>query len=544
MERSNGSKKTSGRVTTAARGARANEVMKERRFTAIPCQDWCEGSNPSDGKCSVNSPLSQVACLIQELTLDKLPPGNPHKRLAFLEFRNHPLMWAPGNLNPTFSFATDTSSLPRTAAIGIGVFHPLDPTGSDATTDDKGNILGFYIQDQWNPLPQLTINLGIRYDVEINTLNNTFRVPWADSTNLTSLLPKEWINRGDRKNDWTNIAPRLSVNYDMFGTGKTILRGGFGITYDRTAYAFAYFERRDASWRQYQFQNPGTIDPAVLRARVAAGGVSATPAINVMNSQMRTPRVAQLSLGVGHQLTDEVGINVDYINSHGTNMYTPINANYVSTTTGKRVLTTAYGDINEWGSIAAAWNHAFLSTVAYATPTTRWQLSYTLSWSFSQTDAITTARTSTDLLAMQRSSTDERHRVVFSGTYLLPLDFKVSAVATISSPMAFTVIDGRDLNKNNTTGDDWINGVRTQFKPYNEARWWYKMFDLRVSKVFTIANAKVEFMVDAFNLFNWFNASGYSSTMNDQSGNKLVSFGLLNGTYAPRQVQGGLRVTY
>jgi hypothetical protein len=265
-----------------------------------------------------------------------------------------------------------------------------------------------------------------------------------------------------------------------------------------------------------------------------------------MNQQMRTPRVAQFSLGIGQQVTDEIGLNIDYVNSHGSNLYTPINVNYVNTavTPSARVLTSKYGDINLWGSIAAAWNHAFLSTLAYNTPTMRWQLSYTLSWSFSQSDAITTARTSTALLAMQRSATDERHRVVLSGTYLLPWDFKVSAVATISSPLAFTVIDGRDLNKNNTTGDDWIDGVRTQFKPYNEVRWWYKMFDLRVSKSFNIANTKVELMVDAFNVFNWFNASGYSSTMNDQAGNKLVNFGLPNGTYAPRQVQAGLRVSY
>jgi hypothetical protein len=70
------------------------------------------------------------------------------------------------------------------------------------------------------------------------------------------------------------------------------------------------------------------------------------------------------------------------------------------------------------------------------------------------------------------------------------------------------------------------------------------MFDFRASKVFTIANAKVELMVDAFNAFNWFNATGYSGTMRDQSGNPLLSFGNPAGSYAPRQVQAGLRVTY
>ncbi len=157
--------------------------------------------------------------------------------------------WFPSYQNPTFSFATDTSSLPRTATIGVGAFHPLDPSASDARTNDQGNLIGAYVQDQWNPLPQLTIYLGLRYDVELNTLDNKFRVPWADSTKLTSVLPSVYINQGNRPNDWTDLAPRFSFNYDLLGTGKTIIRGGYGITYDRTATFFGYYEKRDASWR-------------------------------------------------------------------------------------------------------------------------------------------------------------------------------------------------------------------------------------------------------------------------------------------------------
>jgi hypothetical protein len=451
--------------------------------------------------------------------------------------------WFPTSMNPSLVFATDTSSLPLRATIGVGAFNPLDPNGKDATTDDNGNLVGVYIQDQWNPLPQLTLNLGLRYDVEINTLNNTFRVPWADSTNLTSVIPAEFINRGDRKQDWTNIAPRISFNYDMFGTGRTIVRGGYGITYDRTAYFFAYYERRDASWRQYQIQNPGTIDPAVMRAKVATGTVAATPAINLLNNQMRTPRVAQFSLGIGQQLTDEIGVNVDYVNSHGSNLYAQINANYLNTAIGSRVRTSKYGDIYLWQSIAKAWNHGVLTNVSYLSDKVRAQLSYTLSWSFSEQDALS-AWTSPSMLAMQRSSTDERHRFVFSGTYRLPWDFKVSAVATLASPMPFNRIDGRDLNKDNATANDWIDGQRNLFQSYNNIRYWYKMFDFRASKVFSVANANVEVMFDAFNLFNWFNATGYNGTMHDQSGNRLLSFGNATGAYAPRQMQFGLRVTY
>ncbi|HTY35549.1 MAG TPA: carboxypeptidase regulatory-like domain-containing protein [Bacteroidota bacterium] len=452
--------------------------------------------------------------------------------------------WFPSYLNPTFTFATDTSALPRTATIGVGAFHPLDPSASDARTSDEGSMFGIYIQDQWNPMPQLTINLGLRYDVELSTLDNKFRVPWADSTNLTSVLPADWINKGDRKNDWTNLAPRFSFNYDVFGTGKTIVRGGYGITFDRTATFFGYYEKRDASWRTYQIQNPGTLDPAILRARIAAGGVGATPSLNIMNDQMRTPKNTQVSIGFGQQFSDEWGLNIDYVHAYAQGLYCPFNANYYKPSIARRVLTTAYGDINEYGSRARAWQHGFLTNLTYVSSNFRFGLAYTLSWSFSENDAVSTAWAYPSLLAMQRSDTDERHRVVISGTYVLPLDFKIGGLLTVASPKAFDVIDGRDLNDDNATNDDFVNGQRNQFPNYNSIRNWYKMLDMRVSKVFTIANAKVEALFEAFNVGNWFNAAGFFGTMHDQKGNVLANFAQPNAAYAPRQMQIGVKVTY
>ncbi len=138
----------------------------------------------------------------------------------------------------------------------------------------------------------------------------------------------------------------------------------------------------------YSIVNPGTIDPAVLRARIAAGGVAAAPSINLLNNQMRTPKNNQFSIGIGQQFTDELGLNLDYINSHGSALYCPFNANYYKPSLGRRVLTTAFGDINEYGSRARAWEHGFLANLSYITPTFRMGLAYTLSWSFSQNDAV------------------------------------------------------------------------------------------------------------------------------------------------------------
>jgi len=452
--------------------------------------------------------------------------------------------WFPSFLFPEFTFPTDTSALPRTASIGVGLLHPLDPTGMDAETDDKGTLVGVYIQDQWNPTPRLTLNLGVRYDAEINTLNNKQRLPWADDTTLVRVLPPDFINKGDRKNDLDNIAPRFSFNYDLFGTGKTILRGGYGIMFDRTAYFFAYFERRDALWRTYTFVNPGTVDPEVLRQRVAAGGVGATPSLNLLNHKMSTPQINQFSLGVGHQLTEALGVNIDYINQRATGLYASINANYFKPSLGRRVLTTRFADIFLWGSIARSFSHGFLMNLSYRTAKVRLSTSYTLSWSESSFDGSPAQNYPfIESYRMQRSNVDERHRLVLSGTYALPYGFQVGGLAILASPRPFDVTDGRDLNDNNFFGDDWPNGERNQ-RPKSTFRNWYKIVDLRASKLFEFAPVRIELIFEAFNVFNWFNASGYFGRQLDARGNRLANFGQANGAFAPRQMQVGVRVSY
>ncbi len=452
--------------------------------------------------------------------------------------------WFPSYLNPEFSFATDTSRFPLTASIGIGLLHPLDPNGIDAQTDDAGTLVGLYIQDQWNPTPRLTLNLGVRYDAELNTLNNKQRLPWADSTILVNALPPDAINKGDRKNDLDNIAPRFSFNYDLSGTGRTILRGGYGITFDRTAYFIAYFEKRDALWRTYQFSNPGTLDPAVLRQRVTSGQGSSVPAMNLLNQKMSTPQVNQFSIGFGHQLTERLALNLDYINQRATGLYASLNVNNRIPSLNRRAISNRFGDVILWGSIGRARFHGFLTNFSYRSSKARLSASYTLSWAQSSFDGSPDQRyTSISSYRLQRSNADERHRLVLAGSVNLPLGFNLGSLATVASPRPFDVTDGRDLNNNNLFTDDWPNGERNQ-RPKSTFRNWYKVVDLRVSKSLIFAPVQAELIFEAFNVFNWFNASSYSGRKFDAAGNPLLSFGQPTGAYAPRQMQLGLRVSY
>ena len=131
-----------------------------------------------------------------------------------------------------------------------------------------------YIQDNWRATRRLTLNLGLRWDgiphtYEANYNQTNFypnqydpaKAPvWVPGSNFgqidasspglgTSPLPalqgyqfylngmgiggKNGNPRGLANNSWANFGPRFGFAYDLFGTGKTVIRGGYGLMYER-----------------------------------------------------------------------------------------------------------------------------------------------------------------------------------------------------------------------------------------------------------------------------------------------------------------------
>jgi hypothetical protein len=457
----------------------------------------------------------------------------------------------PNNKDGSFNFLTDTSSLPNTASIAVGFTDPNGVTDADASA--TGVTTGIYLNDEWRMRENFTLSLGLRHDAEFNTMNNDYTVPWASDPVLQG-IPElaAYLNRGDRKNQLGNISPRVSFSWDPTGRNQTFVRGGFGIIYDRVTSFIGFQERKNSTWRVYNFTNPGTTDPAVLRARVIAGS-SGSPAPILIKHDMKTPHSRQMSLGVGHQFTSELGLNLDYVRQHMDNLYVQRNPNYLdkTVTPNRRRLTPAYGDIVLWDDVGQSDYSAVLMQGTWQRNATRVNLAYTLGWYQGDFDTAALPNFAYPFLFSRQATTgDERHRLVLSEVSPIPFGFILSSIATFASPRPYLTIDGRDINLDNVTTDDYLGGtvsstgIRTS-RPSNAWPNWYRTVDLRLARpLYERSGRKVSVSGEVFNIFNWNNTLSYGGTQFTAAGAPVASFGVPTGAYAARQAQVGMRLDW
>ena len=128
------------------------------------------------------------------------------------------------------------ASLPATngaQSYGLGV-----PTtyiqGIGNSNQPFDNIpIGFFAQDTWKMTRKLTVNYGVRYDVEITPL-------FAPATDINAAAEKALGVVEGIPRDNNNISPRLGIAWDPKGDGKTVVRFGYGFFYDHPLLAVAF----------------------------------------------------------------------------------------------------------------------------------------------------------------------------------------------------------------------------------------------------------------------------------------------------------------
>jgi len=467
------------------------------------------------------------------------------------------------------------------SATGAPLVRWVDHSLSDTEHryDVTRHVWGGWIQDDWGITERLTLNTGLRYDIDFNAHSEKveFR-PW---------LP------GNLPVDANNLAPRTGFAFKV--DDRTAIRGGYGLFFafapndgvQQTAGYLHRFENqiafdgrdnfttvRDNFYGWFNGPKPSFQDSLqnacdVVKRTANCAFRALTQEINYPGRQ--TSYAHQASVGVQHQIGAQASVEVNYAYTGGRleEPTTTVNANLTyDRATGSNIPFTniAARPFPTWGTVnfelLEGWSNYHGTDFTFTKRFShRWQANATYTLAFFKdaapirdqwflgSDGIVTRRALDFALARDLggeygyAADDQRHRANINGVVDLGYGFQVSGIYFYGSGMRFAVTDGTDRRSEGGSGENRLRADGSIVARNSLVGQPLHRVDLRLQKSFPIVSkVKIDAMIEAYNLFNHENFGSYTTNLaNVQFGRPAANAAL---AYQPRMLQLGVKFTF
>ncbi len=416
--------------------------------------------------------------------------------------------------------------------------------GNTVVAQTNPNV-GFYVQDEWKVRPSFTLNAGLRYDLQFLQTIRT---------------------------DRNNVSPRAGFAWSPFASRRTVIRGGFGLYYDRVplrALANALLSSGNTTTITNTSQLSIAVSPTQAGAPVFPNILTVAPPAGLVNfttmdRNLQNAYSTQGSIEFEQQLGAKSSFSVAYQRLRGVHLIVSINQNVptcvaAGTNNGCRP-NPNYANNSQYRSQADSIYNGL--HVSFQQRPVRWG-SYRISYAYSKSmnnvgefffsSPIDPTNIWRDY---GRSDDDQRHRVTFNGAINSPMGaahnawehlthgFQLSGFLQYYSAFPLNITTGVTTVQG-TTGRPIVNG---DFIPRN-AGVGNDFFSVnaRASRTFALTErVRMEAMAEAFNLLNHRN----NLTRNGVFGagtyptNPAATFGQINAVQDPRGIQLALRFRF
>jgi hypothetical protein len=430
----------------------------------------------------------------------------------------------PGALQGSYTF-TSLANLQR------GVYQQYQQAFGEPSLFQSNPNLGVFVQDEWNLRPSLTLNVGLRYDLQ-----------WLPAPIAV---------------DANNVSPRAGAAWAT-ADRRTVVRASGGIYFDRTPLrATSNALQRDGIHYRVAVLSFGQEGAPVFPSVLTAFPAGVVTAITTIDPQLQNGRSAQAGVQVERAVGRAASVAAAYAYQRGRDIIMSRNVNVPTLTAAQAAAqgianlgrpNPNFANISRFEAIGDSWVHG-LTLSLNARPGT-WgsaRVSYTLSRALDTAGNafFSTPQDNFDIAAEKGpSDNDQRHRLVMSGTIggegtrirRALSGVELGYVASYATGVPFNVVAGSDVN-NDTNNNDRPAGVARNSgrQPSTSS------VDLRAIRSFRLAGRQsVEALVEVFNLINRVNILALNSTFGTGA-TPLTTFGQPTLAGDPRQIQVGLR---